>query len=154
MSPGRRMVTLSMMMSVLSDDVTIFAETALHLAASCGCHELVTLLVRSGSAVDAEDENLSTPLMLASLGGHPHCVHELVLAGADVTRRNINDVRQTSWINVLLLYNLSGHRLQSGSETWSKERPNGFGESHVVNNQWSEGALILMASCLSQYKHH
>ena len=76
------------------DDVTIFAETALHLAASCGCHELVTLLVRSGSLVDAEDENLSTPLMLASLGGHPHCVHELVLAGADVSRRNINDVRQ------------------------------------------------------------
>ena len=116
------------------DDVTIFAETALHLAASCGCHELVTLLVRSGSTVDAEDENLSTPLMLASLGGHPHCVHELVLAGADVTRRNINDVRQTSWIIVLLSYNLSGHRLQSGSETWSQERPNGFGESHVVNN--------------------
>ena len=74
--------------------ITLFAETALHLAASCGCHELVTLLVRSGSLVDAEDENLSTPLMLASLGGHPHCVHELVLAGADVSRRNINDVRQ------------------------------------------------------------
>ena len=54
--------------------------------------------------MDAEDENLSTPLMLASLGGHPHCVHELVLAGADVTRRNINDVRhwQTSWIMIIL----------------------------------------------------
>ena len=38
----------------------------------------MTLLVRAGSAVDAEDENLSTPAMLAALGGHPHCVHELV----------------------------------------------------------------------------
>ena len=56
------------------------SETALHLAASSGCHELVTLLVRAGSAVDAEDENLSTPAMLAALGGHPHCVHELVVA--------------------------------------------------------------------------
>ena len=72
----------------------------------------MTLLVRAGSAVDAEDENLSTPAMLAALGGHPHCVHELVgirvffheresfkgvlclwqvVAGADVTRKNIND---------------------------------------------------------------
>ena len=59
-------------------NATPTSETALHLAASSGCHELVTLLVRAGSAVDAEDENLSTPAMLAALGGHPHCVHELV----------------------------------------------------------------------------
>ena len=59
-------------------NTTPTSETALHLAASSGCHELVTLLVRAGSAVDAEDENLSTPAMLAALGGHPHCVHELV----------------------------------------------------------------------------
>jgi len=66
-------------------------ETALHLAASCGCHELVTLLIRSGALVDAEDENMTTPLMMSSLGGHPHCVHELLLHGADVSKKNIND---------------------------------------------------------------
>ena len=49
-----------------------------------------------------------------------------------------------------IILNLSGHRLQSGSETWSQECPNSSGESHVVNNKWSEGALILLlASCLS-----
>ena len=86
--------------------INLFTETALHLAASCGCHELVTLLVRSGSLVDAEDENLSTPLMLASLGGHPHCVHELVLAGADVSRRNINDVRQITVSIIIIAHTL------------------------------------------------
>ena len=69
----------------------LLLETALHLAASCGCHELVTLLIRAGSEVDAEDENQSTPLMLASLSGHPHCVYELLLHGADVSKKNIND---------------------------------------------------------------
>ena len=65
-------------------------ETALHLAASCGCHELVTLLLRAGAAVDCQDENCSTPLMFATMNRHPHCVHELLLSGADLTRRNIN----------------------------------------------------------------
>ena len=41
--------------------------------------------------VDAEDENMSTPLMMAALSGHPHCVHELLLHGADVSKKNIND---------------------------------------------------------------
>ena len=118
-----------------------YSETALHLAASCGCHELVTLLVRSGSLVDAEDENLSTPLMLASLGGHPHCVHELVLAGADVSRRNINDVRQTLIIDFINFISFVGHCLQSCSKTRCQKCPNCSGESHVVNNKWSEGAL-------------
>ncbi len=29
-------------------------ETALHLAASCGCHELVLLLLKQGTSVDPE----------------------------------------------------------------------------------------------------
>lgn len=77
--------------SVLFSNWFLLSETALHLAASCGCHELVTLLIRAGSVVDAEDENQSTPLMLASLSGHPHCVYELLLHGADVSKKNIND---------------------------------------------------------------
>ena len=50
----------------------------------------------------SESPDLSTPLMLASLGGHPHCVHELVLAGADVSRRNINDVRQIT-VSIIII---------------------------------------------------
>jgi len=65
-------------------------ESALHLAASCGCHELVVLLLRSGAQVDCEDENSCTPTMFASINSHPHCVHELVISGADLTKRNIN----------------------------------------------------------------
>lgn len=64
-------------------------ETPLHLAASCGCHELITLLLRNGAQVDCEDENACTPIMFATINNHPHCVHELVTSGADITRRNI-----------------------------------------------------------------
>jgi len=65
-------------------------ETALHLAASCGCHELILLLLKSGAYVDCEDENGCTPLMFAAMKNHPHCVNEMLLHGADVTRKNIN----------------------------------------------------------------
>jgi len=65
-------------------------ETSLHLAASSGCHELITLLLRNGAMVDCEDENGVTPLMFASLSNHSHAVHELLASGADITRRNIN----------------------------------------------------------------
>ena len=69
---------------------SLLSETALHLAASSGCHELVTLLLRTGAEVDPEDENCSTPLMMASLSSNPHCVHELLLHGADISKRNVN----------------------------------------------------------------
>jgi len=65
-------------------------ETPLHLAASCGCHELIMLLLRNGAQVDCEDENSCTPTMFATINKHPHCVHELIGNGADVTKRNIN----------------------------------------------------------------
>ena len=67
------------------------AETAMHLAASSGCHELVTLLLRSGAEVDPEDDNGTTPLMMATISSNPHCVHELLIHGADISRRNVND---------------------------------------------------------------
>ena len=44
----------------------------------------------SGEEVDPEDENCSTPLMMASLSSNPHCVHELLLHGADISKRNVN----------------------------------------------------------------
>ena len=65
-------------------------ETALHLAASCGCHDLIVLLLKNGAYVDAEDENGCTPLIFACMKNHPHCVNELIQNGADLSRRNIN----------------------------------------------------------------
>jgi ankyrin repeat protein len=37
-----------------------------------------------------QDENGCTPLMFAAMKNHPHCVNELLLHGADLTRRNVN----------------------------------------------------------------
>jgi len=52
--------------------------TALHLAANCGCYELVALLLRAGAAVDCQDENCSTPapLMFATMNRNPQTVLE------------------------------------------------------------------------------
>ena len=63
----------------------------MHLAASSGCHELITLLLRAGAEVDPEDDNATTPLMMATISSNPHCVHELLIHGADISKRNIND---------------------------------------------------------------
>ena len=62
------------------------SETALHLAAANGHHDVVRTLLSKGALVDAEDENSCTPLMFAALGNHPHSVKELLQHGANITR--------------------------------------------------------------------
>jgi ankyrin repeat protein len=37
-----------------------------------------------------QDENGCTPLMFAAMKNQPHCVNELLMQGADFTRRNLN----------------------------------------------------------------
>ena len=65
------------------------SETAIHLAAANGHHDVVRTLLSKGAAVDAEDENSCTPLMFAAMGNHPHSVKELLAHGANITRENI-----------------------------------------------------------------
>ncbi len=66
-------------------------ETALHLAAAGGHHDVVKAMLRSGRTdPDPVDENACTPLMFAAARNHPHAVNELLLHGADVTAANVS----------------------------------------------------------------
>ena len=67
------------------------SETALHLAAANGHHDVIRLLLNYGAKVDCLDENSCTPLMFAAMGNHPHSVNELLTHGANITLTNIND---------------------------------------------------------------
>merc|ERR1719259_1607981 len=64
-------------------------NTALQLAC-CGAHsDIVRLLLRWGAQVDHADHMAVTPLMFAAGANAPHCVTELLEAGADLTLTNV-----------------------------------------------------------------
>ncbi len=60
----------------------------LHYAATGPEPKLVRLLLERGAAINAEAPNGSTPLMMAAQYGSEDSVKLLLLAGADVKRRN------------------------------------------------------------------
>lgn len=55
----------------------------LHLAAYFGLERVVFNLLREGGVVDCKDTLQTTPLMYASLGGHPSTVRTLLRQGSD-----------------------------------------------------------------------
>ncbi|MET8504906.1 ankyrin repeat domain-containing protein [Streptomyces sp. NPDC004787] len=72
------------------------ADLSLLAAARRGDPALVRAALADGARVDVRDEELRTPLLLASLGDHVAAARELVAAGADV---NAQDRRHDSpWL--------------------------------------------------------
>jgi len=59
-------------------------------ASRSGYLDIAELLLDHGADVNANEENLWTPLHLASLHGHLETVEVLLNRGADVHARNIN----------------------------------------------------------------
>ncbi|XP_030849643.1 uncharacterized protein LOC105440493 [Strongylocentrotus purpuratus] len=60
----------------------------LHDACSKGDLNATKLLINAGADVDVKSTNNSTPLLLAAEYGHQSCVEELILHGADPTKRD------------------------------------------------------------------
>ncbi|KAK9497969.1 hypothetical protein O3M35_003861 [Rhynocoris fuscipes] len=67
-------------------------QTALHMAAFGGHHEIIKLLIAYGADVNAIDGQGNTPIMYAIFEDHPHAVHELLLGDADLTINNFNNI--------------------------------------------------------------
>ena len=67
------------------------ATTAIHNAAAQGHIEILRfLLEHEDIECDLQDANGNTPLMLAANGAHVECVRALIVAHADVRKRNIS----------------------------------------------------------------
>ncbi|CAM9253922.1 unnamed protein product, partial [Ectocarpus sp. 6 AP-2014] len=67
---------------------TRFGRTPLHVAAAVGNSRVVsTLLGGTSTSINARDNDLHSPLMLASANGHRSTVEALLRAGADTTLR-------------------------------------------------------------------
>ena len=62
--------------------------TALHYASAVGNVVLMRKLIENSAYIDAESPNKTTPLMMASRGGHLSSVQFLIDEGADVTAKN------------------------------------------------------------------
>ena len=64
--------------------------SALHLASRAGQSGQVKLLIQRGADIDIKDHNGNTPLMLAVLARQNVVVGELLAAGAEIGKRNVN----------------------------------------------------------------
>jgi ankyrin repeat protein len=62
--------------------------TALHYAAASGSNDIVQMLLDKGAALDARSANGTTPIMMATYGGHILTVKLLLDLGADATLKN------------------------------------------------------------------
>ena len=71
-------------------DVNVKAE-ALVMAAYCGGHDMVTLLVGEGADVNAMSLDNYTAITVAILKKHTQCVNILIEAGADVNLANVSN---------------------------------------------------------------
>ena len=69
-------------------DVNRPGWTALHYAASIGNDDIVKVLLDHSAYIDAESPNGTTPIMMASRGGHIYTVKLLLDEGADATLKN------------------------------------------------------------------
>ncbi len=64
-------------------------KTALRIASSNGCKEIVQMLIKAGANVNAKDENGQTALIWSSLKGHKEIVQILIEAGTNINATDI-----------------------------------------------------------------
>lgn len=72
--------------------VTRSGWTALHYAAASGSNEIVQMLLDKKADINARAPNNTTPIMMASYGGHIMTVKLLLDSGADPTLKNDLDM--------------------------------------------------------------
>ncbi|OHT09138.1 hypothetical protein TRFO_22155 [Tritrichomonas foetus] len=95
-------------------DQNIKGETALHIAAKLGFHEIISYLLEQGANVYACDNKGNTPLHFAVVNKHKDCVKILLDAKADMLSRNENHespfVLSTGEISALMKYYLEKYK--------------------------------------------
>jgi hypothetical protein len=87
--------------------LSFFGSSALHTAAQYGALRTLKVLLASATTalVDITDDNGKTPLEVANLNGHIHCVNYLTSLGAkvpDYMGRSLNEEELDRWIVTVL----------------------------------------------------
>lgn len=72
----------------------------LHIAANCGSYECLSLIMKKGAAVNAQDVSGCTPLHLAARNGKRKCLNKLLEYKADVNIRNNEGLTTIHWLAV------------------------------------------------------
>ena len=107
--------------------------TALHAAATAGCLESTTLLLRAGAAINARTSSDESPLHFAALSGHTELARLLLEKGASVDPARLED-----GCTPLHMATIGGHvelaklLLQKGASLTARTRQDGSTALHMA----------------------
>lgn len=135
-------------------------EAILHLAASCSSDtstQVINFLLKEGAELNATDNDLKTPLMLAAAHGHPNSVEALLLAGADCNQKIKGQTamhraaifNKSNNIKVLMRY---GADIESKCDSWYDQTPL-LRAAHYGSFDALETLLSLNANCKQRDKN-
>ncbi|KAL0931741.1 uncharacterized protein CTRU02_212694 [Colletotrichum truncatum] len=83
-------MSLLLSLKVPVNEVDMYGETALHVAARSGCETCIRSLFHAGADIDVQSRQEWTPLMLAARYGHVEAVVELIRDGASLNQRGFH----------------------------------------------------------------